>query len=199
MGTSSSLWEQDHLRPQRRRNLDWLETIIIPYLVSISKAMSHIDIVDRNNRRLLQIRNPWSKGGIPKSTFSTIELQDALSGKSALTPDESLGTFWIDYASLSQMFKTLYLNWNPALFLYSYSKHFSFIPNGSDFDVGRNGQYTISTQGPGDVWILVERHYFGKSEGWEGYIGLAVFSGNERIYSYSGATYRVFSISSELT
>lgn len=43
----------------------------------------------------------------------------------------------------------------------------------------------------GDVWILVERHYLGKGEGWEGYIGIAVFPGNERIYSYTRAIYRV--------
>lgn len=161
--------------------------------------MVNKDMLD-NNRRLLQIRNPWSRGGIPKSAFSTSDLWDALPSP---TPNEavdedklsglSVGTFWVDYTVLSQSFKTLYLNWNPALFQYCQRRHLSFAPSGSDFDVGGNGQFSISVGGTGDVWILVERHYLGKSEGWEGYIGLAVFPGNERIYSYTRATYRVHS------
>lgn len=105
--------------------------------------------------------------------------------------DPSVGTFWIDYATLSQTFKTLYLNWNPTRFANYRQKHFSFTPNGSDFDIGSNGQYSFCIKGTGDVWILVEKHYLGKLEGWQGYIGLAVFPGNERIYSYTRATYRV--------
>jgi hypothetical protein len=105
--------------------------------------------------------------------------------------DPSSGTFWVEYSSLSYTFKTLYLNWNPALFQYYTRKHFSFTPNGSDFDIGTNGQYTISVEGTGEVWILLERHYLGKSEGWEGYLGLAVYQGNERVYSYARPSYRV--------
>ena len=152
-----------------------------------------LDIVDRDGRRLIQVRNPWSKGGILKSSFSTVELRDALSDdqNQKFGPDVSRGTFWIEYAMLSQTFKTLFLNWNPGIFQYCRRKHFSFTPNGSDFDIAANGQYTISVQGTGDVWILLERHYLGKSEGWEGYIGLAIFPGNERIYSYSRPRHRV--------
>ena len=151
-------------------------------------------MIDRRGQRLLHVRNPWSRRGIPKSTFSTTELRDSLEDTSDLetmTDDPSVGTFWVEYSTLSQTFKTLYLNWNPSLFEHSRRKHFSFIPSGSDFDVGLNGQYTFSVQGAGDVWILVERHYLGKSEGWEGYVGLAVFPGNERSYSYTRASYRV--------
>ena len=150
-------------------------------------------MIDRRRRRLLQVRNPWSRRGIPKSTFSTTELRDSLeeADLETITDDSSVGTFWVEYATLSQTFKTLYLNWNPSLFQHSRQKHFSFTPTGSDFDIGLNGQYTFSVQGTGDVWILIERHYLGKSEGWEGYIGLAVFPGNERSYSYTRATYRV--------
>lgn len=161
-------------------------------------ALLTVDIVDRGGRRLLQVRNPWSRGGIPRSSFTISELLDALppteSGNvdtELTSADAELGTFWVDYAMLSQSFRTLYLNWNPALFPYSTRKHLSFTPSGSDFDVGGNGQYTLSVGGAGEVWILVERHCLGKSEGWEGYIGLAVFPGNERVYSYSRPSYRV--------
>lgn len=77
-------------------------------------------------------------------------------------------------------------------------KHFTFTPNGTDYDVGINGQYTISLEGTSDVWVLVERHYLGKLEAWNGYLGLAVFSGNERVYSYTRPTYRVRPITFEL-
>jgi hypothetical protein len=73
------------------------------------------------------------------------------------------------------------------------------MPTGSDFDVGLNGQYTFTTDTTGEVWILLERHYLGKSEGWEGYIGLAVFPGNERIYSYSRPLFRVLSLNWRFT
>jgi hypothetical protein len=165
-----------------------------------------LDIVDRHGRRLLQVRNPWSRGGVPQSSFTTNDMLEALPSQSSrettateLAPaDPSLGTFWVDYAMLSQSFRTLYLNWNPAIFQYSTRKHISFTPSGSDFDVGGNGQYTISVEGTGEVWILVERHCLGKTEGWEGYIGLAVFPGNERVYSYTRPTYRVSSLLLEL-
>jgi calpain-7 len=145
--------------------------------MALMNLTDYIDMRDDSERRLL-IRNPWSRGGIPKSSLST-------------SNEDGLGTFWVDYPTFAQTFKTLYLNWNPALFQYVRRKHFSFTPNGSDYDVGANGQYTISVEGTGEVWILVERHHLGKSEGWEGYIGLAVFPGNERVYTYTRPSYRV--------
>lgn len=188
-------------------------------------------MIDRRGVRILQLRNPWSRKGIPSfptlyTTLSTprntnpnVEennLPDANpdSGDEEIANDPSVGTFWITYPTLSQAFKTLYVNWNPSLFNYSTSKHFSFTPNGSDFDVRQNGQYIFSINqsksgevegtkggsnggagwggGVRDMWVLLERHYLGKLEGWDGYIGLAVFPGNERIYSYNTrALYRV--------
>lgn len=155
---------------------------------------SVFDVIDRNGQRLLKIRNPWSRGGIPKSSFDFSSFWEDLDSDSMeeYTPgDPSLGTFWLDYTTLCQNFKTLYLNWNSAIFPYRSQKHFSFTPNGSDYDVGTNGQYTISVEGTCDVWILVERHYLGKTEGWSGYLGLAVFPSNERVYSYTRPSYRV--------
>lgn len=180
---------------------------------------SIFDMIDRlspssqhqQSRRLIKIRNPWSRGGVPRNSFSTAELRDALPdlanndhttgntgsrdrGEMLSPGDPLLGTFWIDYPTLTQSFKTLYLNWNPSLFPHIAQKHFSFTPNGSDFDVAGNGQFMFSTDGTGEVWVLIERHCLGKLEGWEGYIGLAVFKGEERVYSYSRAIYRVSSL-----
>jgi len=152
-------------------------------------------MVNRFGQRILQLRNPWSKRGIPKSTFSTtnnpLNTNQNDDNKITFEDDATVGTFWLDYINLSQTFKTLYVNWSPSIFTYCTQKQFSFTPNGSDFDIGQNGQYTFMAEGNGDIWILVERHYLGKSEAWEGYIGLAVFPGNERVYSYTRATYRV--------
>jgi hypothetical protein len=160
-------------------------------------------MVDHSSRRLLQIKNPWSRGGIPGSSFSTTELKSTLQSIDESSPDlpcdPSLGTFWTEYSTLSRTFKTLYLNWSPARFESVRHKHFSFIPNGSDFDISSNGQYTISVEGTGDVWIVVERHYLGKSEAWNGYVGLAVFPGDKRVYSYTRPIYRVPSLYSNLT
>jgi hypothetical protein len=172
---------------------------------------------DRVSQRLVKVRNPWSQGGVPGSNFSTFELRDVLSNIGTMTSDgipsndkrredkistsfssgslspasDTLGTFWLPYSTLTQHFKTLYLNFNPSLFPYISRKHFSFTPNGSDFDVAGNAQYTIKMEGTGDVWILIERHCLGKGEGWEGYIGLAVFEGQGRIYCYERAVWRV--------
>jgi hypothetical protein len=140
-----------------------------------------VDIKMHDNHRLLQIRNPWSKRGIPKQTFHSQNFGD----------DLTHGTFWLEYHAISQTFKTLYLNWNPRLFGFVAQRHLSFAPVGSDIDVGGNGQFVLSVEGCGVVWVVLERHYLGGSEGWEGYIGLALFPGDERIYSYSRPIYRV--------
>ena len=187
-------------------------------MVEIHSLDEH-NSLKRGSHKLVKVRNPWSKGGVPGDSFSTFELRNALSDHD-ITPSDpitpidnisednisksvtseslspasaSLGTFWLPYSTLTQHFKTLYLNWNPALFPYISRKHFSFTPNGSDFDVAGNGQFTIKVEGTGDMWILIERHCLGKGEGWEGYIGLAVFEGEGRIYCYERAVWRVLS------
>jgi len=167
----------------------------------------------RHLQRFVKIRNPWSKGGVPRAEVWGQRVWDALpeiSGsdeRSAVVDnttsdtisdtffpgDPSLGTFWLDYPTLAHSFKTLYLNWNPSLFPYKAQKHFSFTPNGSDFDVAGNGQFTVQVEGTGEVWGLIERHWLGKGEGWEGYVGLAVFRGEGRVYCYTRAVYRVLS------
>jgi hypothetical protein len=53
------------------------------------------------------------------------------------------------------------------------------------------GQLVLQMEGEGVVWVLVERHYLGIEEGWEGYIGLSLFQGNERVYSYTRPVNRV--------
>ena len=180
------------IRIRSRRRPQLLHFRLLPP-ISTRRETDIVDILDRpGGRRVLQVRNPWSKGGIPHTAFSLGELHDSISEVSTdLHDDPSKGTFWIDYTTLTQLFKTLYLNWNPQLFSHVRRKHFQFTPTGSDFDIGLNGQYTLTTDGSGEIWILLERHYLGKSEGWEGYIGLAIFPGNERIYSYSRPLFRV--------
>jgi calpain-7 len=148
---------------------------------------SNPEMVHVSDKRLVKLRNPWSQGGIPKPSLdiASIPSSDLVPG------DLSLGTFWFDFYTLTQVFKTLYLNWTPSLFPHFQTKHFTFTPNGSDFDVSSHAQYTFRGDGPGEVWLLLERHYLGQDEGWGGYIGLAVFSGAERLYCYGRPKWRV--------
>jgi len=148
---------------------------------------SIFDIRVHNNHRLFQIRNPWSKRGIPKRTFNTPNSDP----EEAFTDDVGKGTFWVEYHVLRQSFRTLYLNWNPRLFGFVAQQHVAFVPGQSDVDVGGNGQVVVAVEGEGVVWVVVERHYLGCQEGWEGYIGLALFQGSERVYSYTRPINRV--------
>jgi calpain-7 len=143
---------------------------------------SIFDIRTHATHRLCQICNPWSKRGIPKSTYTENEV---------FGDDVARGTFWLEFHVLRQNFRTLYLNWNPQLFGFVAQRHLAFVPGGSDVDVGLNGQVVLAVEGAGVVWVLVERHYLGVEEGWEGFIGLALFPGAERIYSYTRPINRV--------
>jgi calpain-7 len=151
---------------------------------------SIFDIRSHGTTRLLQVRNPWSKRGIPKRTFRPAEGED-FEEEGVVGDDVEKGTFWLEYHALRQSFRTLYLNWNPRLFGFVAQRHLSFVPGRGGSDVGGMGQIVLQMEGEGVVWVLVERHYLGVEEGWEGYIGLALFQGNERIYSYTRPINRV--------
>lgn len=72
------------------------------------------------------------------------------------------GTFWIDLKSFSHFFKTIYLNWNPSLFKYTFCCHSFWSSNqGPVFDFysyDNNPQYKLSVSQPTVVWALLTRH-----------------------------------------
>jgi hypothetical protein len=153
------------------------------------------DMVEISGRRLLKLRNPWSRGGIPHSSLTHDKLAALSSTASPSLPslyssDNSYGTFWIDLEEFLQSFKTLYLNWNPCFFRHSAKRHFTFASSGSAVDLSPNPQFLIKSDMGGEVWIFLERHILQKKEE-AVYIGLSVYEGTDTIYSYSKPLERV--------
>ena len=89
------------------------------------------------------------------------------------------GIFWIDYDSLLQNFKGLYLNWNRDLFAHQTNIHewwpSSQGPKNDQYNVGYNPQYHLTITVPlpsgkrqgrkstAAVWILLSRHIVDKN------------------------------------
>lgn len=127
-----------------------------------------LDMKEVDSQRLMLIKNPWCDGMIWKgSHFSpptsatdswSSDLREALPGsKSALLP----GTFWMSFEDVAQNYESLYLNWNPALFIHRQDHHFSWaipkITSAGSFT--HNPQYILKTNTKGTVWVLLSRHF----------------------------------------
>ena len=131
-----------------------------------------IDVREHNGQRLFLVKNPWLEGAVWKGY---IRCTDDVILKSkdchfesrpqpTLRTQESLGlgTFWIDLDNVFQNFESIYLNWNPGLFLHREDIHFVWdltehsSPKGC-FRV--NPQYSISSDSGGTVWLLLSRHF----------------------------------------
>ncbi|KZF25017.1 PALB protein [Xylona heveae TC161] len=133
-----------------------------------------LDLKEVGNRRLFLVKNPWSegttwKGRVPESEDPKFEPDDDESStwtshlRDALPEGElAPGTFWIDLNNVMQTFESIYLNWNPGLFLHREDFHFSW-----DLSTLRsvpgcfnaNPQYSITSRAGGVVWVLLDRHF----------------------------------------
>lgn len=88
-------------------------------------AYAVLDIRKFGEKRLLQIKNPWShlrwRGNFSEYDVVnwTAELKSALNYDPKLACNIDNGIFWIDYESLLQFFDVFYLSWNPSLFPYT--------------------------------------------------------------------------------
>lgn len=146
--------------------------------------------------RLLQLKNPWShlrwKGNYSELDVIhwTTELRDQLGYDPAQAALVDNGVFWIDYRSILQFFDVFYVNWNPALFQYTYSLHQMWSagigPMRDAYTIGDNQQYRLAVgAGHGSVWVLLTRHITAIEDFRENreYITLLVYkNGGKRVY-----------------
>ncbi|KAI9199322.1 uncharacterized protein BJ171DRAFT_216174 [Polychytrium aggregatum] len=135
-------------------------------------AYAVLKIKEVLGHRLLQVKNPWShkrwKG--PFSHMDHVRWTDDL--KHALNYDQlgarqiDDGLFWIDFESVCRYFECIHINWNPKLYAYKQSTHFTWSlgqgPYRDRYNLALNPQYCLkvnnSTTEPVEVLILLTKH-----------------------------------------
>lgn len=93
----------------------------------------------------------------------TPELQQQLNYDPKLASNYDNGVFWIDFTSILNFFDVFYLNWDPALFQFTYCIHQNWQaglgPTKDAYNVGDNPQFDLQVpKGQGSIWILLTRH-----------------------------------------
>ncbi|KAL8781535.1 MAG: hypothetical protein Q9194_000297 [Teloschistes cf. exilis] len=136
-----------------------------------------IDLAERNGKRMLLIKNPWSQPGgwtvnvtttdeaadttndEEPGSFRKVEAQrDARVGERCSEP----GNFWMDINDVFQYFESLYLNWNPGLFSHREDIHFSWNlsnANGPWASFWSKPQFKIQSRAAGVAWLVLSRHF----------------------------------------
>lgn len=77
----------------------------------------------------MQLKNPWShlrwKGNYSEldAVHWTSHLKQLLGYDPIMAAQVDNGVFWIDYPSILNFYDVFYINWNPALFQFTYSIH----------------------------------------------------------------------------
>ncbi|KUJ12683.1 cysteine proteinase [Mollisia scopiformis] len=171
-----------------------------------------LDMKEVGKQRMMLVKNPWCDGMIWKGSQVKVdsagdewskELRDALPTSNPPSP----GTFWMSFEDVVQHFESLYLNWNPGLFLYRQDHHFSWtipvIKSPGTFT--HNPQYSLRSARQGIVWVLLSRHFATKehdiakerpntasaASNTLGFISLYVFEANgRRVYLSDNALHR---------
>ncbi|CAL7935433.1 unnamed protein product [Xylocopa violacea] len=133
-------------------------------------AYAVLDVRQINDKRLLQLKNPWShlrwKGNYSEldRIHWTNELKETLNYDPDSASQFDNGVFWIDYDSICQFFDVFYLNWNPGLFNYTYCIHQMWNagigPMKDAYNIGDNPQFLLDVKNnvKGVIWILLTRH-----------------------------------------
>lgn len=170
-----------------------------------------IDLQEDQGRRLLLIKNPWSKASVWKGstayTRSVTNMQcpnkkETTNPTVAQTHALMPGTFWMDLNDIFQNFESMYLNWNLSLFSVREDIHFAWdlltsrSPPGSFWS---NPQFEVRTNAGGVVWLLLGRHFrsrhtaatgeqFDKANATHGFISLYAYENNgERVFESDNA------------
>ncbi|CAM9123398.1 unnamed protein product [Ectocarpus sp. 12 AP-2014] len=121
-----------------------------------SHAYAVLDVKEVNGTRLLQVKNPWSRKRWrgPYSVEDTQRWTPAL--KEAVKYDletamlKDNGVFWVDFASIFQYFKNVFMNWNPSVFSFRFVMHLRWPvnmgPKNDSFNLGDNPQLSLSVK-----------------------------------------------------
>lgn len=112
---------------------NYLKYFCFFFIFEFNKENSFAFIINLNNFskgvKLLQLKNPWShlrwKGNYSELDVVhwTPQLQHTLNYDPKMAEKVDNGIFWIDFNSIMNFFDVFYLNWNPALFQYTYCIH----------------------------------------------------------------------------
>ena len=174
-----------------------------------------IDLQEDQGRRLVLIKNPWSKASVWKgSTAYTTSVNNMHDPNKTETTDSTVaqthalmpGTFWMDLNDIFQNFESMYLNWNLSLFSVREDIHFAWnllasrSPPGS---FGSNPQFEVRSNAGGVVWLLLGRHFksrnttaageqFDKANATHGFISLYAYNNNngKRVFQSDSALVR---------
>ncbi|KAH9811680.1 calpain-like protease palB/RIM13 [Melampsora americana] len=151
---------------------------------NISNALDSVGLIPHHNyaildmdeddtgRRRVKLYNAWNVRPNEKVASWTNELRDALPGIEPSHHKELVGTFTISWESLQIYFDTIYMNWDPKIFEYQQTVHFS-IPPVPVFTF-RFGPVPQS-QAEAEVWILLTRHLSDQPSDCESYMSFSVF------------------------
>ena len=122
-------------------------------------AYAVIDMEERDDRQLLLIKNPWSKGGTWTGYID--HNNPSIRSQPQQTETSAAGTFWMDLYNVIQYFHTIYLNWNPGLFTYRRELHFTWdlINAQSSTSLIHNPQFLLTTAKGGTVFVILTRHF----------------------------------------
>ncbi|GAV02710.1 hypothetical protein RvY_13240-2 [Ramazzottius varieornatus] len=166
-------------------------------------AYALLDVRDVQGKKLFLLKNPWSSTRW-KGNFSdrdvrnwTPAMKTALSYNPESAAQFDNGVFWIDYASVLRFFDVFYLNWNPALFKFTYAVHQEWRAGSSPvkdiYDMSSNPQFRLEVNFPSGVasaavWALLTRHITDRKDFADNkeYITLLVFKveGKRVFYPY---------------
>src|SRR5581483_871683 len=117
-------------------------------------AYSMLDLRNVQGKSLFLIKNPWShvrwKGRFSERDLTawTPSMRQAFNYDPTSAKNFDIGVFWIDTDSLFNFYDVAYLNWNPALFKYTYCTHSSWSagvgPIKDLYNIGENPQYSLT-------------------------------------------------------
>jgi len=123
--------------------------------------------------RLLQLKNPWMKGGW-KGKYSATDMKswsNQLQHEVGYKRQEAIkhedGVFWISWNDVLHYFSNMFLSWNPDLFQHKVTTHATWPkevgPKDDSYNAGENPQYIVSLsddaiKSKATVWILLSRH-----------------------------------------